>query len=71
MGVITVPIEVSFYWYGYNGQDRNRYEMKDSGGNVKEITFDEAYDLACSGRMEVNIVESTFYKSVYKIYSQQ
>ena len=64
---VVKSVEVTFYWYGYEGSDKNRYTVKDENGSVRDIDFDEAYKLATS-QLGVYTIESTFYKSVYKSY---
>lgn len=60
-------VEVTFYWYGYKGNDRNVYEVKDANGQVRAVDFEEAYRLATS-KLGTYTVESTYYKSTYRCH---
>ncbi len=60
-------VEVTFYWYGYDGNDRNVYEVKDANGQVRVVDFEEAYMLATS-KLGTYTVESTYYKSTYRCH---
>ena len=60
-------VEVTFYWYGYNGNTFNVYEVKDSKGQVRKVDFYEAYEIATS-KLGTYTVESTYYKSTYRCH---
>jgi hypothetical protein len=60
-------VEVTFNWYGYNGNDRNVYEVKDASGSVRTVDFDEAYRLATS-ELGTYTIESTYYRSIYRCH---
>ena len=60
-------VEVTFYWYGYNGNGKNVYEVKDSRGQVRTVDFDEAYRLATS-KLGNYTIQSTYYKSIYRCH---